>query len=198
MRMSAAGLGALLALMLLAGCRTLTHPLPPGAPYAERRAQLQALPHFSLKGRVALSANGNGFNANLRWAQDRTRSQLALEGPLGVGGLQITADGESLQMVTSHGDRIADQAAHAELIARLGFDVPIASLRYWVLGVPDPASAADESVDAVQQRLTGLSQDGWQVTYAAYTNAAGEVLPSRLTLERESVRVRLFVEDWQL
>ncbi len=198
MRPSSAALGALLALALLAGCRTLTHTPAPGEPYAQRRAQLQALTHFSLKGRVALSANGNGFNANLRWTQDHSRSQVALEGPLGVGGLQVTADGEALTLVTSRGDRISDQAAHAELIARLGFDVPIASLRYWVLGVPDPASAAEETVDAAQQRLSTLAQDGWQVTYTEYTDAAGEVLPARLTLEREAVRVRVFVEDWQL
>ena len=64
------------------------HP-PPGSSAAP---QLQALEHFDFKGRVALSAAGNGVNANLRWSQNGTRSQLALEGPLGVGGTHITAE----------------------------------------------------------------------------------------------------------
>ena len=90
------------------------------------------------------------------------------------------------------------QAAHAELAARLGFDVPIASLRYWVLGVPDPAQPAEETLDEAQQRLATLVQDGWHIDYTDYTSAAGASLPARITLQREAVRVRLLVEDWQL
>src|SRR5579863_86143 len=87
MRTRSLWVGVLLALATLAGCRTLPPPPPlaASAPWQERRPQLQALQHFRLKGRVALSAGTNGFNANLRWFQDGPRSQLALEGPLGVG-----------------------------------------------------------------------------------------------------------------
>jgi outer membrane lipoprotein LolB len=66
-----------------------------------------------------------------------------------------------------------------------------------VLGVPDPATPAQESLDA-EQRLASLTQDGWQVTYGAYVAAGAETLPARLTLERDTVRLRLLVEDWQL
>ena len=199
MRSSAPWVGALLTLALLAGCRTLPPaPVTASAPWPERRPQLQALQHFQLKGRVALSAGGNGFNANLRWTQEQARSQIALEGPLGVGGMQINADGAALEIVTPHGERISDQAAHAELTARLGFDVPIASLRYWVLGVPDPAQPSEETLDAAEQRLASLVQDGWRIDYNDYTSAAGETVPARITLQREAVRVRLLVEDWRL
>lgn len=198
MRSSALRLGALVALLALDACRTLPPPpLPASAPWEQRRPQLQALQHFQLKGRIALSAAGNGFNANLRWQQQGERSQLVLEGPLGVGGTQITAHGDDLEIVNAHGEHIGNDAARAELRTRLGFDVPLPSLRYWVLGVPDPATPAQESLDA-EQRLASLTQDGWQVTYGAYVAAGAETLPARLTLERDTVRVRLLVEDWQL
>jgi outer membrane lipoprotein LolB len=199
MRTRSPWVGALLALATLAGCRTLPPPpLGASAPWQERRPQLQALQHFQLKGRVALSAGANGFNANLRWFQDGARSQLALEGPLGVGGMQISANGDDLDIINAHGEHITSAAAHAELSARLGFDIPLPSLRYWVLGVPDPAQPAQESLDPAQQRLAGLTQDGWHIAYGEYVAAAGETLPARLTLERDAVRVRLLVEDWQL
>jgi len=198
MRNSAPWVGALLTLAALAGCRTLPPAIPgTSAPWPERRPQLQALAHFQLKGRVALSASGNGFNANLRWSQEQARSQIALEGPLGVGGMQITANGSDLDVVTPHGERISNQAARAELTARLGFDVPIESLRYWVLGASDPDFASQETIDD-QQRLAHLEQDGWQVDYDQYTSAAGQTLPARMTLQRDAVRVRLLVEDWRL
>lgn len=193
------GVGVTLTLALLSGCRTLPPaPLGAAAPWDERRPQLQALNHFDLKGRVALSAGGNGVNANLRWSQQGTRSQLALEGPLGVGGMHITANGDELEIVNAHGDHISSEAAHAELVTRLGFDIPLPSLRYWILGVPDPAQPAQESLDPDQPRLAALTQDGWHVTYPEYTAVRGQPLPARLTLERDTVRVRLLVEDWQL
>ncbi len=199
MRSESLWVGALLALATLAGCRTLPPPpLAASASWQERRPQLQALQHFQLKGRVALSAGANGFNANLRWSQDGPRSRLALEGPLGVGGMQISANGDDLDIVNARGEHITSAAAHAELSAKLGFDIPLPSLRYWVLGVPDPAQPAQESLDPVQQRLASLTQDGWHVAYGAYVATSGETLPARLTLERDAVRVRLLVEDWQL
>jgi outer membrane lipoprotein LolB len=199
MRISAPWVGAFLTLAVLAGCRTLPPSVPgTSAPWPERRPQLQALSRFQLKGRVALSASGNGFNANLRWSQEQARSQIALEGPLGVGGMQIIANGSDLDVVMPHGERISNQAARAELTARLGFDVPIERLRYWVLGVPDPAQPAEEALDPSGQRLKSLVQDGWHIDYDEYTSASGQPLPARLTLQREAVRVRLLVEDWRL
>jgi outer membrane lipoprotein LolB len=196
MRNSALRLGAAL-LAALAGCRTLPPAPPAGASWEIRRPQLQSLEHFALRGRVAVAADGEGFNANLRWTQDGDRSQVTLEGPLGVGGTQLTASGDDLTVVTSRGERIESTAAHAELAARLGFDPPLTSLRYWVLGVPDPAQPASESLDPAQQRLSALTQGGWHVEYQSYGSAGGEPLPARMTLQRDAVRVRLLVDNWQ-
>jgi outer membrane lipoprotein LolB len=185
-------------LAALAACRTAPPPLPQGIGWDARKPQLQARGHFVLKGRVAVAAGTEGFNADLHWTQDGSRSQVTLEGPLGVGGAQITANGNELALVTSRGEHISSDAAHAALAQRLGFDPPLASLRYWILGVPDPAQPAQEELDVSQQRLTGLTQAGWHVGYSSYGSAGGEALPARLTLQRADVRVRVVVDDWQL
>lgn len=181
--------------MLLSACVTTPTQSPGGQAWDARRPQLQAREHFDLKGRVAVAAGNDGFNARLLWKQTGTRSTVALDGPLGAGGVQITSDGASLTVLTSKGEHLDNQAARSELAARLGFDPPIGSLRYWVLGVPDPATPAKETLDG-QQRLASLQQDGWQIDYAAYTSVGGEWLPSRVTLQREGVRVRLIVDGW--
>jgi outer membrane lipoprotein LolB len=170
--------------------------------------ELQARDHFALKGRVAVAAGKDGFNASLHWSQNGSRSNVSLEGPLGAGGVQISADGDKLSIVTSHGDRLDSDAARTELVTRLGFDPPLGSLRYWVLGVPDPATPSKEAVDPQQQRLQSLRQDGWEIDYNSYmpaaggggvnTSAAGASvwLPSRMTVQRAGVRVRLVVDGW--
>ncbi len=64
-----------------------------------------------------------------------------------------------------------------------------------MLGVPDPARPAQETLDG-QQRLASLQQDGWEIDYPAYISVSGEWLPSRVTLQRAGVRVRLIVDGW--
>jgi outer membrane lipoprotein LolB len=187
----------------IAGCRTVPvqqTPVPAGQPWDVTRPELQGRDHFALKGRVAVAAGKDGFNATLRWTQNGSRSQVSLEGPLGAGGVQITADGTNLSIVNSHGDHLDSEAARTELVARLGFDPPLSSLRYWILGVPDPAMPSKEAVDPQQQRLQSLEQDGWQIDYGGYipgsAGVGGAALPAKMTVQRPGVRVRLVVDGW--
>ena len=185
----------ILAVAALAGCRTAPVQPPSAQSWDVRRPQLQARDRFELKGRVAVASGAEGFNARLRWVQDGARSQVALQGPLGAGGMQVTADGPRLSIITSHGERLDSDAARTELTARLGFEPPLDSLRYWILGVPDPARPATEALDT-QQRLESLRQSGWQIDYGGYMAVGREWLPARMTLQRASVRVRLIVDGW--
>jgi outer membrane lipoprotein LolB len=184
-----------LAAVALASCRTV--PVPQSAPqsWEARRPQLQARDRFELKGRVAVATGAEGFNASLRWTQEGKQTRMSLEGPLGAGGVQVTSDGASLSIVTSRGERLDSDAARAGLAARLGFDPPLSSLRYWVLGVPAPDRAAQETLDP-QQRLATLQQDGWMIEYGSYMSVSGQWLPARLTLQRDGVRVRVIVDGW--
>jgi outer membrane lipoprotein LolB len=181
--------------LLLAGCRTLPAPRAPSGSWETRRAALQGREHFAIKGRVAIAAAQEGFTASLRWVQNGVQSQVGLDGPLGVGGVRVTTDGTTMSVVNARGERLDSDAARAELKTRLGFDAPLSSLRYWILGVPDPSGPADEVVD-VERRLTALQQNGWQIEYADYVAVKGEWLPGRMTLRFAEVRVRLIIDHW--
>ena len=185
------------ALVLLAACRTTPPAAPAPSSWQQRRPELQARAHFALKGRVAVAAGGQGFNASLRWMQEGAASQVSLEGPLGAGAVHISAQGNDLNIATANGRKLESDAARAELSARLGFDPPLASLRYWVPGVPDPAQPAAETLDEAHQRLAQLDQDGWRIDYGSYVAVGAEWLPARVTLVRDDVRVKLIVDNWQ-
>lgn len=194
---AAIGLAAVALAWVLVGCQTLPVSPAPSVSWSVRRAELQTLGRFGLNGRVAVAVGNQGFNAGLRWTQSAAVTHLALTGPLGAGGVQVTADGGGLSVVTSNGKRLGDADARAELESKLGFEPPLASLRYWVLGVPDPAAPASVQLDS-QQRVTQLTQGGWQIDYTAYMPVGAEWLPKLMTLRRQDVRVRMIVDAWQL
>jgi len=188
---------ALVLALVLAACQTVPVAPAPSVAWSVRRPALQNLDRFGLNGRVAVAVGKQGFNAGLRWAQSGTATHLALTGPLGAGGVEVSADGGDLSVVTSSGKRLGDAEARAELRDKLGFEPPLTSLRYWVLGVPDPAAPASVRLDP-QQRLSSLTQDGWQIDYGSYMPVGAEWLPRLMTLKREGVRVRMVVDGWQL
>jgi outer membrane lipoprotein LolB len=193
-----AGLALVLALVFaLAGCQTVPVSPAPSVSWSVRRPELQTLSRFGLNGRVAVAVGNQGFNAGLRWTQSAAVTHLALTGPLGAGGVEVTADGGDVSVVTSNGKHLGNADARAELESKLGFEPPLASLRYWVLGVPDPGPPASVQLDP-QQRVTHLTQGGWQIDYTAYMPVGAEWLPKLMTLRRQGVRVRMVVDAWQL
>lgn len=187
----------LLTAVALAGCPSMPQraPVQPQT-WDARRAELQARETFALAGRVAVASSSEGFNARLRWQQSGATSDVALDGPLGTGGVRITSDGSRLAVETSRGEALDADAARAEIVRRIGFEPPLASLRYWVLGVPDPSSPATEVLDE-EARLASLEQGGWRIDYSDYAAVDGRWLPKRLTLNHDGVRVRLLVENWR-
>lgn len=197
-------IASLLPVIALAACVPATRPdLPIALPasWPEQRAALQSSAGFAFEGRVAVAAGEEGFSAGLRWEQRGELAVIELNGPLGIGALRIESEGASLRVRNARGERLDGEAARQELERRLGFELPLAELRYWVLGVPAPRAAADETLAADAPRLAMLSQASWSVEYAAYRAAAGSALPAaelpaRLTLRREPARVRLLIERW--
>ena len=137
---SAAALPLLLCTLLLGACATLPPAAPAPTPWAQRLAALQATSHFELQGRLAASTGNEGFSAGLRWQQQDDRATIDLSAPLGFGAAHIEQTAENLQLTTSKGVTLDSTAASDELRATLGFEPPLGSLRFWILGASDPAT----------------------------------------------------------
>jgi outer membrane lipoprotein LolB len=175
-------------------------PAPPAAPLASwpvQRAVLLAQTQFQFSGRLAVASGADGFSGGIDWRQQAAQSSLQLRGPLGGVYAQIQFDGQTLDLRLSDGSELRGPAAQAALTHSLGFDVPLASLAYWLRGCDDPASHADTTLDEMN-RLAGLAQQGWQISYEGYQRQGALWLPRQVTLRRDPVRLRLLIQSWTL
>ena len=176
----------------LAACVT-PHPAagPAWAPWDQRVTQLQHAAAWQMDGRAAAAVGGQGWQASLSWRQSGPTAEVHLAGPFGLGALVLKQgpDGVSLN------DAPPSDAVLGEVQQRLGFDLPLAVLRYWLLGAPDPGAAFDLTKNS-QDRAQQLTQAGWTVDYDRYLPANGDLLPTRVVLTREGVRVRIVVDRW--
>lgn len=181
-------LAVCLALALAAGCATQR-------PQPDLPSSSAGLEDFSLEGRVAVKVEQKGYSANLRWRHAGDVDALRLLSPVGTTVATLDATPAGVTLVDA--DRKVHRSSDIEALTRdvLGWDLPLDGLRHWVLGRPDPAAPVDEQARDARDRLTRLSQSGWRIAYQAY--AGDGVLPSRLTLVREGLNLRLVIDRWE-
>lgn len=151
---------------------------------------------FSLNGRVAVKLDDRGYTASLRWRHSATRDSLRLLSPVGSVVAEIEADSNGATLTT--GDRKVYRSSDAQALTRevLGWDLPLAGLRYWVTGRADPAAPVQAEDRDDRQRLKSLVQNDWRVAYTEYFGDSA--LPARLGLIHERLNLRLIIERWEL
>lgn len=186
---------------LLAGCAGMApkHYGPPDmAAWRQRLARLSAVDDWRLDGRVAVSNGRQGGSGSLRWTEHAPYLEMRFSGPFGIGGFRLYGTPDNLVIETGKGKTYYTSDPGRTLAERLGWPVPIASMRYWVLGIPDPeGGVTDKRID--QHGLPRhMAQYGWSIDYAHYTNAGGYRLPARLEARRGPVHIKLVINDWKV
>jgi outer membrane lipoprotein LolB len=176
---------------LLAGCAGLGERPP--APTAGT-AGIAGLTAWVAAGRLAVAAGGEGASGGFVWRQQGAETRLQVRGPLGAGAFEIASDGGQLSITDAAG-QVAGAAAHDALRRRLGTDLPLASLRYWMIGLPDP-TATGRVTESPTAPLRIIDQHGWTIAYDAFVTSDGLSLPARVTATSGDVRLRLTVSDW--
>ena len=183
------GVCALWALLaVLAGCATQTRQVLP-----QSNAAIDA---FFLNGRVAVKLDNRGYTATLRWRHTQETDSLQFLSPVGsvVGQIEANASGATLTTA----DKKVHRSDDVQLLTRevLGWDLPLAGLRYWVTGRAEPATPVQAEERDEKQRLTSLVQSDWRIAYQEYFGDSA--LPTRMSLAYEGLSLRLIVEHWDL
>ena len=187
----------LTSLLLLAACATTPRgvDLPDISSWELRNEVLGGIREWQFKGRIAVKAGDEGFNGKLNWAQRGASYDAAVSGPLGMGTVRIEGDGRSAVLTDKDGEATELEDVELELRWRYGWTIPVTSLRYWALGIPDPATPAETRVDS-EGRLEFLEQSGWTVEVSRYAEGGGQQMPRILTAKNPDSRVRMVIDRW--
>jgi outer membrane lipoprotein LolB len=186
----------LLSCIVISACvTTQSITLPEFPDWETRKSVLAEQDTWDFSGRLGVSAGSEGFNGKLWWYQDGVVFRARISGPLGVGTVFINGNGPELTVTDNDGVATRLQDAEADLRRRYGWTIPVSSLRHWALGIPDPSTAAETTLDESQQ-LIHLQQGGWQVDIREYREGGGQQMPRRLTASSGDVKVRLVIDEW--
>ena len=169
--------------------------LPELSDWENRQDVLVGVDEWEFAGRIGVSAGDEGFNGQLRWRQDGVVFRARINGPLGVGTVFINGDRRKITVTDRNGAVTELHDAEVELRQMYGWTIPVTSLRFWALGIPDPASLAETEFGEDGQ-LSKLRQQNWEVDITQYREGGGQLMPRRLTAVNDDVKVRLVIDNW--
>ena len=190
------GLALLAVLTLTSGCATRESlDLPDLGGWDSRQSLLGQLDEWAFNGRIGVVAGDDGFSGSLRWLQEGDDFEATVSGPLGIGTVRLEGNGHRVQLIDNDGNRTVLEDAERDLYLRYGWTIPVRSLRYWALGIPDPGLPA-ETLLGDDGQLRSLAQGGWQVDITRYGEGGGQSMPTRLKAASEQTRVKLAIHKW--
>ncbi|MEJ2381479.1 MAG: lipoprotein insertase outer membrane protein LolB [Gammaproteobacteria bacterium] len=191
---------AVLLLAALSACSVA----PTGPPvdrakvWAEHERSISRLDRWTIRGRVALSTEDEGWSAALQWQQRGTDYDIRVIAPFGQGSMRLQGGAAGVVLRTSdHPQPVYAANAEALLRSRTGWRMPVTALRYWIRGLPQPAGARTIQLDD-RGRLAHLIQGGWSVDFLGYQRVDDYQLPEKIFMKNRDLRIRVVIHDWQL
>lgn len=174
----------------LAGCAEM-RPVPE----SQRAASPSDIKVWKLEGRIAVKTANDGWTANLIWEHDPLQDRLRISGPFSQGLLSIVVQDDLIHVNEGNGVEQTSRDPDALLRERLGFAVPLRSLRYWVTGVPAP-EAEHVQVPNEAGGARRFSQQGWNLAYEKFFQVGAYQLPQKASINGHDVRLKLIADDW--
>ncbi|HSI25255.1 MAG TPA: lipoprotein insertase outer membrane protein LolB [Methylotenera sp.] len=163
--------------------------------HQQHLASLTDIQAFSLKGRLGVVTQKQGFSGSIEWQHQPATDNIDVYSPLGSKVANIAKNSNQVVLTDEKGRHVKANDAESLTETTLGFRLPLNGLSDWALGRPAARKIDASSWDA-QGRLTALKQDGWDIGFENYLESNGTFLPNKIILKSEKVNLKLLVEQW--
>ena len=189
----------LLSLVSIAGCSTFHPPMHPGIhhlTWSARKAQLQKLHAWQLTGVIGVRTANHSSIADIVWHNNLRKATMVISAPLSFSSMSLSRSGNYYTLVTP---KKKLRSTNPELLMeqQLGWSLPIASLHYWVKGLPTNSSAYHAKFDRYNH-LAILKQQGWTLHYSNYVSVKNVDLPAKIVMSNSYWNFKLIIHQWML
>ena len=192
--------------LILTGCTSLSKQQEVSSSaekqilWSSKQKRLSEIDSWQLNGRLGLIISGRskGSSMHLNWTQNKDDFLIYLDGPFGIPLAKIRSDGNEVVANISGQEKIL-KASSAELLMKnlIGWDLPVSSLRFWVMGLPVPRWESKVTLNN-DGLPSSIFQKGWDVRYLSYQNEKELSLPARIRIAKDDITLNLMINGWQL
>jgi|GEM_PF-6455658 len=150
------------------------------------------------QGKIGIYNKDKGESANFHWHQQANSFNLTLYGNFGFGAHEIkqTANNK-IYLKTQDGKKMRANSAQELIYKATEQNIPIDSLKYWLVGLADPNYPIIASEKDKQGNYIYLLQNGWELSYPKYNQYSANYYPMRIYLNyNEEFKVKLVINSW--
>ena len=193
MKLSVVSLLALLALTLSA-CVSVPSRGYGAVGAWEHRQLIQEANHWEVKAKVGSNLGASGGRAT--WKQQDERFDVRISGPLGIGAVDLRGTPQQVEVKSRKGN-IVTADPESTMRELLGWSLPIANARYWLVGMPGPDRRARAWYDK-SGLMVRLEQGDWRIEYPEYQQVGRYRLPRRILLQQGDLKLKMVLADWRV
>jgi len=176
--------------LLLSACASVS-TAPSGSYSQAARLHLYDMREWRMEGRVAITSPKDSWSANIEWNHQPDFEKIRLSGPLGQGAVVIVLSDDFVKIDRGGGNVQSSNQPEQFINQQLGLFVPLQSLRFWTVGLPESGQKFQETGD-------GFVQDGWLIAFKEMQKTGVETLPHKMAVSNEHVKLKLIIDQWDL
>lgn len=191
----------LLVISALTACTTTPPHRPvadPAKKWEQRKSELSGINDWLLSGRVAIINGDESWHLTMNWQRHGDKYILDLSGPFGVGHAQLTGTNEGVMLLDADKNYFYADSPDRLLFETTNLRMPVKSLLYWMLGLPNRNINKEKQKLDNFGRLALLQQEDWLVRFKSYTDVDTHELPQKIFIDGSEITVKIFVDEWDI
>lgn len=162
-----------------------------------RQAALRSLSEWEFTGSINVRDAEEAQSSRIRWRQNNELYRINLWGTFNIGATEINGRPGEVRIEQEGKDPIITDTPEQLLYDRIGYELPVTELNFWIKGIPAPGPSEQLNF-AENQQLLSFVQAGWQIDYLGYTNFGQQTLPTRIRVQKPPLRLDLIRLNWTL
>lgn len=162
-----------------------------------RKAVLESLSEWEFTGSINVRDAEEAHSSRIRWRQNNELYRINLWGTFNIGATEVNGKPGEVRIEQEGEEPIITDTPEQLLYDRIGYELPVTELNFWIKGIPAPGPSQELSF-ADNQQLLSFVQAGWRVDYLGYTNFGQQTLPTRIRVHKPPLRLDLIRLNWTL
>lgn len=162
-------------------------------------AEKNIISTWKINGRLGLQTEDNGGTFDLFWNRNDDEYDIRLIAPLGQGAFYIKGNSESVNVRSTNGETHSSDNPQQLFKEQLGVELPLSSLRSWILGVPSKHLPITSTSWDSEGQIQLLKQAEWKIEMSRYKPVNQYRMPHFFILQKDDrpdLVIRIIVRKW--
>jgi len=155
--------------------------------------KILAIDDWRLLGRLSVRSPSQSWLTTLEWKHEVFIDDLTLSTALGGVVAKLIYSVHGIAISDTNG--VLQRTSEGELQSLLGYSPPLDHMKYWVRGLPSPEIQLPMNIEYFDDTMI-FKQDGWDVQLERFNKRGDVVLPSKISLVKKGLKIKLVVDEW--